>query len=176
MKIVIGVTGSIAAYKIADVINMLKVKHEIKVVMTKNASKIISAETLKVLSGNKVYTQLFDEEEINVSHIELAQEADLILVAPASANFISKINSGICDDLLSTILIASDLNKVVLAPAMNTNMYNNPIIKNNLNSLKSLGVSIIEPKEALLACNVYGKGALASIETIVDYVNNYDIN
>lgn len=176
MKIVLGVSGSIAAYKAADIINRLKENHQINVVMTKSATEFITPMTLQTLSQNKVSVDTFDGEEPNVSHIDLALDADLILIAPATANIISKIRSGVCDDLLTTICVAAGPSKLVIAPAMNTHMYENPIIQENIEYLKTLGTKFIEPRVSLLACNEYGKGALATVETIVEYVNNYDIN
>lgn len=176
MKIVLGVTGSIAAYKAADIINRLKADHIINVVMTESATKFITPMTLQTLSQNKVSVTTFDEDEANVSHIDLALDADIILIAPATANIISKVKMGICDDLLSTICVVGGPSKIIFAPAMNTHMYENPIIQQNIEDLKNHGSKFIEPRVSLLACNEYGKGALATVETIVDYVNNYDIN
>lgn len=176
MKILLGVSGSIAAYKAADIINRLKADNQIDVVMTESATEFITPLTLQTLSQNKVYVTTFDADLANVSHIDLATEADMVLIAPATANIISKIRHGICDDLLSTICVVAGPSKIVLAPAMNTHMYENPIISDNLTYLQNLGVEVIEPRESLLACNEYGKGALATVETIVEYVKDYDIN
>ncbi len=176
MRIVLGVTGSIAAYKAADIINRLKGEHQINVVMTKSATEFITPLTLQTLSSNKVFVTTFDADEANVSHIDLATEADLILIAPATANIIAKIRHGICDDLLSTIAVVAGPSKLVFAPAMNTHMYENPITVANIEYLKQLGATEIEPRISLLACNEYGKGALATVETIVDFVNGYEIN
>lgn len=172
MKIILGVSGSIAAYKAADIINRLKSEHEIIVVMTKSATEFITKMTLQTLSQNKVYISTFDAEEANVSHIDLALNADVILVAPATANIIAKAANGICDDLLSTIMLAAHPHKLVIAPAMNTHMYENEITQENLTKLINKGAKEIEPRTSLLACNEYGKGALATVETIVDYINN----
>ncbi|WOO87590.1 flavoprotein [Mollicutes bacterium LVI A0039] len=176
MKIILGVTGSIAAYKAADIINRLKEEHEITVIMTESATEFITPLTLQTLSQNKVFVTTFDADEANVSHIDLALEADLILVAPATANIIAKFKNGIADDLLSTIVVVSGLKKVMIAPAMNTHMYENPITVDNMNYLEARGAQFIEPRTSLLACNEYGKGALATVETIVKCVNNYDTN
>lgn len=172
MKIVLGVTGSIAAYKAADIINRLKTEHEITVIMTESASEFITKLTLQTLSQNHVYTTTFDESEANVSHIDLARDADLILVAPATANIIAKAANGICDDLLSTVILVGGVQKLVVAPAMNTHMYENPITQENITKLKNLGMGVIEPRTSLLACNEYGKGALATVDTIIEYVSN----
>ncbi len=176
MKILLGVSGSIAAYKAADIINRLKGEHQITVVMTESATEFITPLTLQTLSQNKVFVTTFDADEANVSHIDLARESDLILVAPATANIIAKMKNGICDDLLSTILVVAGPSKVVVAPAMNTHMYENPITTANINALQALGTKFIEPRTSLLACNEYGKGALATVDTIVAYVNEYDSN
>ncbi len=175
MRIILGVTGSIAAYKAADIINRLKGDHEIHVVMTKSATEFITPMTMQTLSQNKVFTSTFDAEEANVSHIDLVTNADLILVAPATANIIAKMRSGICDDLLSTLLVVNGQKNVIMAPAMNTQMYENSITVENIEYLSERGVSFIEPRTSLLACNEYGKGALATVETIVDFVNEYEI-
>lgn len=176
MKILLGVTGSIAAYKAADIINRLKDEHQINVVMTKSATEFITPMTLQTLAQNKVFITTFDADQANVSHIDLALNADLILIAPATANIISKVRSGIADDLLSTICVVAGPDKIVFAPAMNTHMYENPITQENIKYLRTLGSGFIEPRESMLACNQYGKGALATVETIVDYVNDYGTN
>ncbi len=176
MNIILGVTGSIAAYKAADIINKLKPNHNVTVVMSTSATKFITPLTLQTLSGNKVYIDTFDDEDANVSHIDLALNADLILIAPATANIISKYCYGICDDLLSTILTVVSHNKVMIAPAMNTNMLTNPTISENIERLSQKNVSFIEPRESLLACNVYGTGALATVETICQAVESYEVN
>ncbi len=173
MKIILGVSGSIAAYKTADLVNRLKDKHEITVIMTKSACEFISPMTLQTLSQNKVFVTTFDADEANVSHIDLALNADLILVAPATANIIAKAYSGIADDLLSTIMVVAGPEKITFAPAMNTHMFENKITQRNIEGLKEFGSSFIEPRESLLACNEFGKGALATVDTLVDYVNNY---
>lgn len=176
MKIILGVSGSIAAYKAADIINRLKSKHQITVVMTSAATEFITPLTLQTLSQNLVYTSTFDCESANISHIDLVQQADLILIAPATANIIAKVANGICDDLLSTMAVVSGTSKLVIAPAMNTAMYENPVTVENIAKLEQRGAEFIEPRVSLLACNEYGKGALAEVETIVDFVNQYDKN
>ncbi len=176
MKILLGVTGSIAAYKAADIINRLKGDHQINVVMTKSATEFITPLTLQTLSQNKVFVTTFDADEANVSHIDLAADADMILIAPATANCIAKLRGGICDDLLTTIAVVGGMRKTVIAPAMNTRMYENPITTENIEYLVDKGAQFIEPRVSLLACDEYGKGALATVETIVEYVNNYDSN
>ena len=169
MNIVLGVTGSIAAYKAADIISRLKkLGHNIDVILTESGSKIITPLTLQTLSKNKVYMDMFEEiTPQEVKHISLAEKADLVLIAPATANIIGKIAHGIADDFLST---AANQAPIYIAPAMNTNMYENPIVQENIEKLKSLGYQFIEPKESMLACGTLGKGALADVDVIVDIV------
>ncbi len=169
-KMILGITGSIAAYRATEIVSQLKKDYDITPVMTESASKFISPITMQTLTGNKVYNKTFDEEDTKVSHIDVVKESDIILIAPATANFISKMAHGICDDMLSTMIVVGHNKRIIVAPAMNTNMYENPIIQENINKLKSLGVEFIEPKESLLACGDYGKGALANIEDIVEVV------
>ena len=166
MNIVLGVTGSIAAYKAADIISRLKkLGHNIDVILTESGSKIITPLTLQTLSKNKVYMDMFEEiTPQEVKHISLAEKADLVLIAPATANIIGKIAHGIADDFLSTVVMAA------ANQAMNTNMYENPIVQENIEKLKSLGYQFIEPKESMLACGTLGKGALADVDVIVDIV------
>ena len=173
MKIGLGVTGSIAAYKAADIISRLKkLGHNIDVILTESGSKIITPLTLQTLSKNKVYMDMFEEiTPQEVKHISLAEKADLVLIAPATANIIGKIAHGIADDFLSTVVMAAaNQAPIYIAPAMNTNMYENPIVQENIEKLKSLGYQFIEPKESMLACGTLGKGALADVDVIVDIV------
>lgn len=167
--IVLGVTGSIAAYKAADIANRLtKDGYSVHVIMTKSGQEIITPLTLQTLTKNKVYTDMFEPyNPAKVEHISLAQQADLFLVAPASANFIAKAATGIADDMLTTVFLAYTGKPVLIAPAMNTAMYENPITQRNMNILRELGFGFIEPREARLACGDTGKGALADVEEIV---------
>lgn len=169
-RIVLGVTGSIAAYKSADIISGLtKAGYEVDAVMTKNSERFITPLTLQTLSKNKVYTDVFQEEcPEEVKHITLAQNASLLLIAPATANIIGKLANGIADDMLTSLYLAVKDIPMLIAPAMNTRMYENPIIVENLNKLKSRGFKVIEPKESLLACGSIGKGALADVSVIID--------
>ena len=174
MKILLGVTGSISAYKAADIANRLtKAGHSVNVILTDGGSKFITALTLQTLTKNRVHEDAFCEDEpTQVKHIDLAQSSDMILIAPASANIIGKIASGIADDLLSaTVMAARKQTPIYIAPAMNTIMYENPIVQDNIARLQSLGYNFIEPKEDHLACGTTGKGALADVDTIVDTVN-----
>lgn len=171
-NVLLGITGSIAAYKAADIANILtKDGINVDVIMTKGAMAFITPLTMQTLSKNTVYTDVFREDfPREVKHISLAKKADLLLIAPASADVIGKIANGIADDMLTTVVMAlPDIPKYI-APAMNTNMYENPIVQDNINKLKKYGFSIIEPKEARLACGDLGKGALASVEDIISIV------
>lgn len=173
MKILLGVTGSISAYKAADLANNLtKRGHEMEVILTDGGSRFITALTLQTLTKNRVYQDAFCEDDPkSVMHIDLAQKSDLILIAPASANIIGKIASGIADDLLSaTVMAAAGRTPVHIAPAMNTFMYENPIVQDNIARLQSLGYHFIEPKEDHLACGDTGKGALADLDVIIETI------
>ena len=173
MNILLGVTGSIAAYKAADITSRLtKLGHNVDVVLTESGSRIITPITLQTLSKNKVYTDMFEEiTPSEVKHISLAKKADVVLIAPATANIIGKIANGIADDFLSTVVMAvANHTPVYIAPAMNTNMYENPIVQDNIKKLKSFGYRFIEPKESLLACEDLGRGALADVDEIVEII------
>jgi len=170
-SVVLGVTGSIAAYKSADIIRrLIDEKSVVTVIMTKEAEAFITPLTLETLSGNKVYKDMFGERQYcDVGHVSLAEEASLILVAPATANIIAKIAAGICDDLLSATVCATGA-PVLIAPAMNEKMYSNKITQGNIHKLKTLGYKFIEPKKGRLACGKIGLGCLADVETIVNEV------
>lgn len=173
MNILLGVTGSIAAYKAADITSRLtKLGHNVDVVLTESGSRIITPLTLQTLSKNKVYMDMFEEiTPSEVKHISLAKKADVVLIAPATANIIGKIACGIADDFLSTVVMAVPKGTpVYIAPAMNTNMYENPIVQDNIEKLRSFGYRFIEPKESLLACGDLGKGALADVDEIVNII------
>lgn len=171
-NIILGITGSIAAYKAADIANTLnKEGRSVHTVMTRAGTEFITPLTLQTLTKNKVYTDLFAPcAPYEVEHISLAQRADLLLVAPASANFIAKAAAGIADDMLSTVLLAVRGIPILIAPAMNTAMYENPLTQRNIRTLKELGFCFIEPREAMLACGSLGKGALADTEQILSAV------
>jgi len=169
-KILLGVCGGIAAYKSAEVIERLKKKNEIKVVMTPNSAHFITPLTLQTLSGNPVYSELFVlPKEWEIVHISLAEWAEIILVLPATANIIGKVSSGIADDLLSTIIMATT-SPVIFAPAMNKNMWKNAILQENVKKLKRAGYHFIEPVTGLLASGEKGIGHLAPVEKIVKEV------
>ncbi len=169
--VVLGVTGSIAAYKIVDLASSLKKLHaDVHVIMTKNALNFITPITFETITGNKCLVDTFDRNfEFNVEHVSLAKKADIFLVAPASANVIGKIASGICDDMLTTTLFACTKKKLI-APAMNTNMYLNPILQDNLEKLKKYGYEIIEPADGILACGDTGKGRLVGVDVLLDRI------
>jgi phosphopantothenoylcysteine decarboxylase/phosphopantothenoylcysteine decarboxylase/phosphopantothenate--cysteine ligase len=174
-NLLLGVTGSIAAYKAADIANIFtKSGFAVRVVMTRAAAEFITPLTLQTLSRNKVYSDLFEPFAYeDVRHISLARQADLCLIAPATANIIGKIAAGIADDMLSTVLMAVRGVPVVICPAMNTAMYENPVTQGNIQKLRSLGYHFVEPRESLLACGDLGKGALADVETIVAEVKRF---
>lgn len=169
--IVIGVTGGIAAYKVVDVVSRLKkLNAEITIIMTENASKFVTPLTFRSLSLNEVVVDMFaPPTKWEVEHIAIAQRADLFLIAPATANMIGKIAGGIADDMLSTVVMATKA-PVWIAPAMNTGMYTNPIVQDNLKKLKSYGYHFIDPDEGRLACGDIGAGKLAQPEKIVEKI------
>lgn len=172
-KIVLGVSGGIAAYKAVDIVSRLKkAGATVKVIMTEGATKFVTPLTFRELSGNPVIHTMWDEPKSwNVEHIALASWADCFLLAPATANMIGKIANGIADDMLSTTVMATKA-PVILAPAMNTNMYLNPITQQNLLKLRNFGYSILEPAIGMLACGVEGPGRLPEPQHIVDAVQN----
>lgn len=170
-KIVVGVTGGVAAYKACDIVSRLKkLGATVDVIMTKSAMEFVKPHTFQALSQNPVITELFETpRHWDIEHISLAQKADMILIAPATANIIGKVANGIADDMLSTTIMASTA-KIVFAPAMNTKMYENPIHQTNMDKLKALGYSFISPQSGRLACGDIGTGKLADVDTIIDYV------
>lgn len=174
-KILLGVTGSIAAYKAADLVSILvKDGYQVDVIMTKGATAFITPLTLQTLSKNRVYTDVFQEDDPGeVKHITLAGKADLLLIAPASADVIGKLANGLADDMLTAAVLAVRGIPRLLAPAMNTRMYENPVVQENLEKLHRFGFEIIPPKEALLACGDVGRGALADVGTIVKTAEEY---
>ncbi len=171
-NIILGVTGSIAAYKAADLANTLtKEDNSVHVILTKSGERFITPVTFQALTKNKVHTDIFDDYlPSEIQHISLAQKADLALIAPASADFIAKAAAGIADDMLTTVILAMRNKPILVCPAMNTDMYENPITQRNINTLKEFGFHFVEPREARLACNCVGKGALAGNDVIIDSV------
>ena len=172
-KIVLGITGSIAAYKSAELISRLRKNgHEVKAILTKSGSEFITACTLETLSNNHVVCDMFDRNfEHNVEHISLAKWADIFVIAPATANFIAKYTFGIADDMLTTTVLATKA-PVVIAPAMNTAMYEHVATKTNCDILRQRGVIFIEPDTGLLACGDVGKGKMESPENICNFLCN----
>ncbi|MDD5238025.1 MAG: flavoprotein [Candidatus Omnitrophica bacterium] len=170
-NIILGVTASIAIYKACEIVLRLKeAGFSVTVVMTKEAEELIRPVVFQSLSGNKVYCRLFQTPESwEIEHISLAEQADLVLIAPATANIIAKIKTGICDDLLTCIVSATKA-RVLICPAMNENMYQNRITQENIKKLKTLGYEFVEPRRGRLACGKIGIGCLAEVETIIKEV------
>ena len=169
--VVLGVTGGIAVYKALDIVSLLRKNNvDVRVIMTKSATEFVAPLTFQGISQNMVTTDMFSEPKAwEIQHISLAQKADVFLVAPATANIIGKVANGIADDMLSTTIMATKA-KVIFAPAMNTNMYNNPIVQENIEKLKSLGYEFMEPDSGRLACGDEGKGKLPQPKVIVERV------
>lgn len=172
-NILIGVSGGIACYKVCDVVSRLKkLNSNVDVIMTKSAVEFVSPLTFQTLSQNFVYVDMFKEPKtFEVEHISLAKKADIVLIAPATGNIIGKIASGIADDMLTTVIMATRA-KVIFAPAMNTNMYTNPIVQDNIKKLSEMGYEFIKPGKGRLACGDYGEGKMAEPGIIVDYILN----
>ncbi|MFW5646843.1 MAG: bifunctional phosphopantothenoylcysteine decarboxylase/phosphopantothenate--cysteine ligase CoaBC [Acetivibrio ethanolgignens] len=170
-NVVLAVTGSIAAYKIANLASMLKKqKCRVTVMMTRNATNFINPITFETLTGNKCLVDTFDRNfQYSVEHVSLAKETDVVLVAPASANVIAKLAHGIADDMLTTTILACECKKIV-APAMNTHMYHNPIVQDNLKLLEKYGMEVIKPDYGYLACGDIGDGKMPSEETLLSYI------
>ena len=177
-NILVGITGGIAAYKSAGIVSLLKKKgYDVKIVMTENATKIIGPLTLETLSRNRIYVDMWDDNpHYEVEHISLADWADMVLIAPATFNIIGKVANGIADDMLTTVLSAVSIRKpVFFALAMNVNMYENPILKENIDKLKSFGYRFIDAKEGFLACNYTAKGRMSEPEDIAAEIERYNI-
>lgn len=169
--IVVGVTSSIAIYKSVQLVSdLLKKDYDVEVIMSRNATKFISPMTFSSLTKHKTYVDTFDREvSYQVEHISVAKKADLFVIAPATANIIAKVAHGICDDMLSTTFLAAKCPKLI-APAMNTNMLENPIMQDNLEICRHYGYEIIDTDTGLLACGDNGKGKLAPIDVIIDRI------
>lgn len=169
--VVVGISGGIAAYKMASLCSMLiKLNADVHVIMTENAQKFITPLTFETLTQNKCLVDTFDRSfKFDVEHISIAKKADLILLAPATANLIAKLACGICDDMLTTTVLASKAVKLI-APSMNTNMYENPVTQDNISKLKGYGFKVIEPATGLLACKDTGKGKLPEPEVLRDHI------
>ena len=169
--VVLGVTGSIAAYKIASLASKLvKLHADVHVLMTQNATNFITPITFETLTGNKCLIDTFDRNfKFDVAHVSLAKKADVMLIAPASANVIGKIANGIADDMLTTTVMASTA-PVLISPAMNTHMYENPIVQDNLQKLERFGYKIIAPAVGMLACHDVGAGKMPEPEMLLDWI------
>jgi len=166
-NVVVGITGGISAYKSCELVrSLVRDGAEVRCAMTKNAERFITPLTLQTLSGNKVASNLFDlTSESEIGHIKIADEADVVVVAPASASFIGKIASGIADSLLATVILATKA-PVIICPAMNSNMYSNSIVQENMEKLRRHGFTLVEPGEGDLACGWTGRGRLAETDVI----------
>lgn len=169
--VVLGVSGSIAAYKIANLASMLvKQNCDVHVIMTKNATEFITPITFETLTGNKCLIDTFDRNfQFDVTHVSIAKKADLVMIAPASANVIAKIAYGIADDMLTTTVLACKCKKII-SPAMNTNMYENPIVQDNLKKLENYDFEIIKPAVGLLACKDIGAGKMPEPQILYEYI------
>lgn len=173
-RILLGITGGIAAYKCPELVRILKKGgYEVRCVLTESGSKFVTPLTLQTVSENPVHMDMFELIEKNeIGHISLADGADLVLVAPATANIIAKVANGICDDLLST-MICSTKAPVLFAPAMNVNMWENPITQRNVGMLKEYGYGFVGPDSGQLACGYEGTGRLADLQTIFDEARKF---
>ena len=169
--VLLGVTGSIAAYKIAYLASALKKLHaQVHVLMTRNATNFINPITFETLTGNKCLVETFDRNfQFQVEHVSIAKQADVVMIAPASANVIGKLAHGIADDMLTTTVMACKCKKII-SPAMNTNMYENPVVQDNLKILKHYGYEVIEPASGYLACGDTGAGKMPEPETLKEYI------
>ena len=169
--ILLGVTGSIAAYKIAYLASALKKQHaDVHVLMTRNATNFINPITFETLTGNKCLVDTFDRNfQFQVEHVSIAKKADVVMIAPASANVIGKLAHGIADDMLTTTIMACRCKKFI-SPAMNTNMFENPIVQDNLKTLEHYGYEVIDPAVGYLACGDTGAGKMPEPETLLSYI------
>ncbi len=168
-NIVVGVSGGIAAYKAADLVSKLSKVHNVRVIMTKDALQFVGCETFKILSKNEVYVDVFNDEA-KPMHIDIAKWADIFVVAPATANTIAKLASGICDNMLTLAFLASKAKKLVV-PAMNTNMLDNVATQDNIETLKRRGIDILEADYGMLACGDIGKGKMPHTGRIIDRID-----
>ena len=170
-NVLLGVTGSIAAYKIAYLASALKKQHaDVHVLMTRNATNFINPITFETLTGNKCLVDTFDRNfQFQVEHVSIAKKADVVMIAPASANVIGKLAHGIADDMLTTTIMACKCRKFI-SPAMNTNMFENPIVQDNLKTLEHYGYEVIDPAVGYLACGDTGAGKMPEPETLLNYI------
>ena len=171
-NILVGITGAIAAYKVCELIRLFKKNNaNVKVVVTPNALNFVTKTTLESLSQNPINIEQFDIKEYKPEHIALTDETDIFVIAPASANTIAKMTFGICDNLLTSTFCAYK-KQVIIAPCMNTNMWENPAVQENIETLKRRGIKVVEPETGFLACGTNGKGRLAEVETIYSAVKD----
>ena len=170
-NVVLAVTGSIAAYKIAYLASMLKkLNADVTVLMTRNAVNFIHPITFETLTGNKCLIDTFDRNfEYSVEHVSLAKRTDVVLVAPATANVIGKLANGIADDMLTTTVMACECKKII-APAMNTHMYHNPVVQDNIKKLRHYGMEVVAPDTGYLACGDVGEGKMPSEQVLLEYI------
>jgi phosphopantothenoylcysteine decarboxylase/phosphopantothenate--cysteine ligase len=175
MNVLLGVTGSISAYKAVDIMRLFqKNGHVVRVIMTASVQRFITPLTFETFSPGNVFTGMFEKHQDPLLHINACRDSDLLLIAPATANIIGKIANGIADDLLSAAFLAF-YRKVVIAPAMNSYMLENPAVQDNLARLRARGVGIIEPEEGTLACDYKGKGRLPGAQKIYDFCEKFVI-
>jgi phosphopantothenoylcysteine synthetase/decarboxylase len=171
VKIMLAVSGGIAAYKAIDLAGKLTANRaEVRTVLTENALHLVGAKSFEAVTGGPVYTNLWEQEEFKIGHINLADWADVIVVAPATANIIGKFASGICDDLLSTTLCACWAKPMLFAPAMNEKMWMNPAVQENVKFAERIGAEIIGPRQGRLACGAEGIGRMAEPQEILEAV------
>ena len=171
-NILIGITGSIAAYKMADVVSQLtKQGHKVRCILTESATQFVTPLVLETLSGNPVRSAIFGANISGTEHIDLARWADLFVIAPASANTLARLALGLADDLLTTVALATEA-PLLIAPAMNTVMWNKPITQTHLRSLADTGARFVDPASGILACGEVGVGKLASVDSIVQAINS----
>jgi phosphopantothenoylcysteine decarboxylase/phosphopantothenate--cysteine ligase len=172
-NILIGISGSIAAYKMADVVSQLKKQgHQVQCILTESATQFVTPLVLETLSGNPVRSAIFGADISGTEHIDLARWADIFVIAPASANTIAKLSLGLADDLLTTVALATEA-PLLIAPAMNTVMWNKPVTQGHLRALADGGARFVDPAAGVLACGEVGVGKLASVESIVLAINAY---
>ncbi|MDA9671126.1 bifunctional phosphopantothenoylcysteine decarboxylase/phosphopantothenate--cysteine ligase CoaBC, partial [bacterium] len=173
-KVLLVITGGIAAYKALELIRLLQInKASVVPVMTQSAQQFLKPLSVAAVAGSKVYTELFDlTAEAEMGHIELSRSADIILVAPASADFLSKMAQGICDDLATTILLATDT-PVLVAPSMNVRMWHHPATQRNMHAINNDGIFTIGPNEGDMACGEFGHGRMAEPAEIITFLHNY---
>ena len=172
LNLLLGVSGGVAAYKAIDLASKLTASGaQVNTVLTENACKLVTAKSFEAVTGQAVYTSLWNTpQQFEIGHVSLSEEADIVVVAPATANIIGKIANGICDDLLSTTLCACWQKPVLIAPAMNSNMWNNPAVQQNVEKIKQMGAKLVGPERGRLACGTEGIGRMAEPEDILEQI------